>query len=109
MADPEVAKLQKPHEGKPFDIVVDRVEPEGLFSFRWHPYAIEPGVDYSKEPMTLVMFELEDAGGDTRLTLTESGFDGIPLDRRAQAFAANQGGWSHQTQLIAKYLAMRAS
>lgn len=109
IADPEVAKLQEPHGGKPFDILVDRIEPPATFAFRWHPYAIEPGVDYSNEPMTLVMFQLEEAGGETRLTITESGFDAIPVDRRAQAFEANDGGWSHQSLLIGKYLAMRAS
>jgi uncharacterized protein YndB with AHSA1/START domain len=103
-ADPEVAKLQEPHAGKAFDFTVDRIEPERLFSFRWHPFAVEPGVDYSKEPATLVVFELAEVEGGTLLTITESGFDRIPLERRAKAFAANEGGWEHQTKLIAKYL-----
>jgi uncharacterized protein YndB with AHSA1/START domain len=102
--DPEVARLQKPHEGKAFEITIERVEPERLFSFRWHPYAIDPAVDHSKEPATLVAFELEDVGGSTLLTITESGFDRIPLERRATAFAANDGGWAHQTSNIEKYL-----
>jgi uncharacterized protein YndB with AHSA1/START domain len=103
--DPEVAGLQKPHEGKAFNIIVEQMEPERLFSFRWHPYAIEPGIDYSKEPTTLVTFRLEETPEGVQLTLTESGFDQIPLERRAKAFAANDGGWSHQMVLIAKYLA----
>ena len=103
-ADPEVAKLQEPHAGTAFDLTVDRLEPERLFSFRWHPFAVEPGVDYSKEPATLVVFELAEVQGGTLLTITESGFDRLPLERRAKAFAANEGGWEHQTQLIAKYL-----
>jgi uncharacterized protein YndB with AHSA1/START domain len=103
--DPEVAKLQQPHRGKAFEFVVDRIEPMRLFSLRWHPFAIEPGVDYSQEPMTLIEFVLEDAPGGTRLTITESGFDRIPLARRAQARQANEGGWEHQMRLIAKYLA----
>ena len=107
-ADPEVAAMQKPYEGTPFDFTVDRIEPERLFSFRWHPFAIEPGVDYSKEPATLVVFELEDVEGGTQLTITESGFDRIPLERRAKAFAANDGGWSHQTKLVEKHLAHAA-
>jgi uncharacterized protein YndB with AHSA1/START domain len=106
--DEEVAKLQKPHEGKPFEITVDRFEPMRLFSFRWHPFAIDPAVDYSSEPTTLVVFELEDVGGGTLLTITESGFDGIPLARRAQAFTANEGGWTHQAKLIEKYLSHAA-
>jgi uncharacterized protein YndB with AHSA1/START domain len=102
--DDEVAKLQRPHEGKSFEITVDRIEKERLFSFRWHPFAADPSYDYSKEPMTLVVFEFEEAAGGTWLTITESGFDGIPLARRAQAFEANDGGWAHQSKLLEKYL-----
>jgi uncharacterized protein YndB with AHSA1/START domain len=103
--DPEVAKMQEPYAGMAFDFTVERIEPMRLFSFRWHPFAIEPGVDYSKEPTTLIVFELEDAPGGTMLTITESGFDRIPLARRAKAFAANEEGWDLQTRLIEKYLA----
>lgn len=103
--DAEVAKMQEPHAGKSFEIRVDRVEPRRLFSFYWHPYAIEAGADYSKEPMTLVAFELETASGGTMLTITESGFDKVPVARRAEAFKANEGGWNEQAKLIAKYLA----
>jgi uncharacterized protein YndB with AHSA1/START domain len=102
--DPEVAKLQEPHTGKAFDFSVDRIEPERLISFRWHPFAVEPGVDYSKEPTTLIVFELAEVQGGTLLTISESGFDRIPLERRAQAFAANEGGWEHQLKLVEKYL-----
>lgn len=107
--DPEVAKLQKPHEGKAFAFSVDRIESMHRISFRWHPYAIEPGVDYSAEPTTLIVFELQDVEGNTRLTITESGFDQIPLERRAKAFEANDGGWSKQLHLIEKYLAIHAT
>jgi uncharacterized protein YndB with AHSA1/START domain len=69
-ADPEVAKLQKPHEGKPFAFVVERIEPMRRISFRWHPFAIEPGKDYSKEPMTLVVFTLAEVAGGTELVVT---------------------------------------
>ena len=103
--DAEVAKLQEPHMGKPFDWTVERIEPERLISFRWHPFAIEEGVDYSQEPTTLVVFQLEEVAQGTQLTITESGFTKIPLERRATAFAANEGGWAHQAQLIDKYLA----
>lgn len=103
--DPEVAKMQEPYAGMAFDFTVERIEPLRLFSFRWHPFAIEPGVDYSKEPTTLIVFELEDAPGGTMLTITESGFDRIPLARRAKAFAANEEGWELQARLIEKYLA----
>jgi uncharacterized protein YndB with AHSA1/START domain len=103
--DPEVAAMQEPYTGMAFECTVERIEPMNLFSFRWHPFAVEPGVDYSGEPTTLVTFELEDAAGGTRLKITESGFDRIPLERRAKAFAANDGGWTKQAELIAKYLA----
>jgi uncharacterized protein YndB with AHSA1/START domain len=107
-ADAEVAKLQKPYEGKTFEIVVDRIEPERLFSFRWHPFAVDPAVDYSSEPMTLVVFELQEMEGGTLLIITESGFENIPLARRAQAFTSNDGGWTHQAKLIEKHLSHAA-
>jgi uncharacterized protein YndB with AHSA1/START domain len=103
-ADPEVAKSQQDYAGFPFEIVVDRIEPMRLLSFRWHPFAIDPNVDYSKEPTTLVVFELEPAEGGTRLTITESGFDGIPLARRARAFEMNEQGWAAQMTLVEKYV-----
>ncbi len=102
--DPEVAKLQEPHRGLSVTFTVERIEPERSFSFRWHPFAIETGVDYSEEPSTLVTFALEKVHGGTRLTITESGFDRIPLERRLKAFTANEGGWEAQTRLIEKYL-----
>jgi len=104
--DPETAKHQEPYRGLPFEWSIETLEPMRLFSFRWHPFAIERGVDYSHEPTTLVTFELGDAAGGTTLTITESGFDRIPLERRAKAFAANEGGWAKQTELIARYLAL---
>jgi uncharacterized protein YndB with AHSA1/START domain len=106
--DPEVARSQKPYEGFTFEFSIDRIEPQRLFSFRWHPFAVEAGVDYSKEPTTLVLFELEENFNGTVLTITESGFDSIPLERRAKAFNANEQGWTAQAKLIEKYLARAA-
>jgi uncharacterized protein YndB with AHSA1/START domain len=106
--DAEVAKRQEQYTGFVFEFAVDRIEPMRLFSFRWHPFAMDKGVDYSKEPSTLVVFEIEEAAGGTMLTVTESGFDRIPLERRAKAFAANEGGWAAQMKLIEKYLALAA-
>ena len=105
--DAEVAKAQKPYEGLPFDITVERIEPKRLFSFRWHPHAVERGVDYSGEPTTLIVFALQElAGGkEVKLTVTESGFDRIPLARRASAFSANEAGWTMVVTLIQKYVA----
>lgn len=102
--DSDVAKNQKPFEGFPFEFFVDRIEPMSVFSFRWHPFAIDPNVDYSKEPMTLVSFTLEEAQGGTKLRIVESGFDSIPLERRATAFGANGHAWSTVLELVEKYL-----
>ena len=87
------------------DVTVERIEPERLFSYRWHPYAIEPGVDYSGEPTTLVEFQLEEVVGGTRLTVVESGFDRIPLARRAEAFRMNDQGWAGQLKNIERHVA----
>ena len=103
--NPEVASAQKKYEGLPFEITIAQLEPERLFSFRWHPGAVDPAIDYSKEPTTLVAFSLEQVAGGVLLTLTESGFDAIPLERRAKAFASNEQGWSIQMTLIEAYLA----
>ena len=107
---PVQGKMTYPgYEGMPFEMVIDKIEPEQLFSYRWHPYAIDTSADYSAEPMTLVEFRLEeiDSGG-TRLRVTESGFDQIPLARRAEAFRMNTGGWEMQLQNIEAYLARGA-
>ena len=102
---PVHAKMTYPgHEGKPFEMVVDRIEPERLFSFRWHPYGIDPSVDYSNEPMTLIEFTLEEVDGGTKLTIAESGFDNIPLARRADAFRMNSEGWGMQLRNIEAYV-----
>jgi len=100
--DAEVAKQQAPHVGMACDLMVERIEPERHLSFRWHPGA-DPNVDRDA-PTTLVTFELESVAEGTRLTITESGFDRLPLERRAKAFADNEGGWEIQTTLIAKFL-----
>jgi len=103
--DPEVAKMQTQYSAVPFEITVERIEPERLFSFRWHPNAGDKGTDYSGEPTTLVEFTLEDAPGGILLTVIESGFDRIPLERRAKAFAGNEQGWEIMTRIIGTYLA----
>jgi uncharacterized protein YndB with AHSA1/START domain len=102
--DAAVAKAQKEYEGTSFEITVEQIEPERLFSFRWHPFAVERGVDYSAEPSTLVVFELEEVADGVMLTVTESGFDRIPLARRAKAFTANEGGWDMMTKVIEQYV-----
>jgi uncharacterized protein YndB with AHSA1/START domain len=92
------------YEHARFHITIERVEPERRFSWRWHPHAIDPARDYSSEPTTLVEFTLEDVDGNTRLTVVESGFDGIPLERRLTAYRGNDDGWTQQMQAIERHL-----
>jgi uncharacterized protein YndB with AHSA1/START domain len=86
------------------EIMVERVEPEHLLSYRWHPYSSEPGVDVASEPMTLVEFHLADVADGTQLTVVESGFDRLPPARRATAFPRNEQGWAEQLTHIAEYV-----
>jgi hypothetical protein len=88
-----------------FEIQVVRLQPETLFGFTWHPYAIDPKVDYSQETPTLVEFRLQKSATGTLLTLTESGFDKIPAHRRDEALRMNTGGWDAQLQNIERYVA----
>ncbi len=83
-----------------WDVTIVAVEPPRLFSFTWHPYALDPAVDYSAETPTLVEFRLAPDGGGTRLIITESGFDAIPAGRRAEAFRMNGNGWTQQIEQI---------
>jgi len=87
------------------EMQIERIEPERLFSYRWHPYAIDPNVDYSSEPTTLCEFILEDVPDGTRLTVVESGFDRIPVSRRDEAFRMNESGWAAQLANIERHLA----
>jgi len=102
--DAEIAKTQEVYAGAAFDFTVERIDPKSLFSFRWHPFAVDPKVDYSGEPTTLVTFELATVPGGTQLTITETGFDGIPAARRAKAFEMNDHGWTMQAKLVEKYV-----
>ena len=86
------------------EVQIERIEPERYFSYRWHPYAVDPTVDYSAEPTTLVEFVLEESEGGTVLTIVESGFDRIPAARRAEAFRMNEGGWTAQVRNIERHV-----
>jgi len=90
-----------------WEVVVQKMEPERLFSFTWHPYSVDPKIDYSKETPTLVEFRLEKSPAGTLLLLTESGFDKIPSDRRLEAFRRNDGGWTEQMKNIESYVAKK--
>ena len=86
-------------------VFIERIVPERLLSWRWHPAAIDPAVDYSPEPTTLVVFELQDVEGGVELSVVESGFDKIPAARRATAFRMNTSGWDEQLVNIEKHVA----
>jgi uncharacterized protein YndB with AHSA1/START domain len=92
------------YEHVKWEATVQKMEPERLFSFTWHPYAIDPAVDYSAEPKTLVEFKLEPKGNGTLLTLTESGFEAIPKDRQFEAFRMNDSGWTEQMKNIERHV-----
>ncbi|MCA1581029.1 MAG: SRPBCC family protein [Acidobacteria bacterium] len=94
----------KGYEHVKMDITIERIEPETLLSYRWHPYAVQPGVDYSAEPTTLVEFTLAEVPGGTELTVLESGFDRIPAARRAEAFRMNDTGWASQLRNIERHV-----
>jgi len=93
------------YEHLKWEAVVQKMEPERLFSFTWHPYAIDPKIDYSKETPTLVEFKLEQTASGALLVVTESGFNKIPSGRRLEAFRMNDGGWTEQMKNIEKHVA----
>ncbi len=99
------ARMKNPkYEHLSVEFEIERMDPEDFFSYRWHPYAMDANIDYSKEPTTLVEFQLEDAPGGTLLRVIESGFDQIPAGRRAEAFGMNSKGWSSQVENIRRYV-----
>lgn len=92
------------YEHLKWEAVVQKMEPERLFSFTWHPYAVDEKQDYSKEPPTLVEFTLEKTAKGTLLRVVESGFDKLPSHRRDEAFRMNEGGWRKQIENIAQHV-----
>ena len=92
------------YEHVTFEVQVERMDAERLFSFRWHPHPVDPEVDYSVEPTTLVEFHLAEEAGGTRLTVVESGFDRLPIGRRDEAFRMNSGGWEEQLGNVARHV-----
>jgi uncharacterized protein YndB with AHSA1/START domain len=104
--DEEVAEMQRPHTGAKATWQIVAVEPPRRFAYRWHPFAVEPDVDYDQEPTTLVEFTLSESADGVLLTIVESGFEAIPEARRRAAFEANSGGWAKQVELVRKYLAL---
>ena len=100
-----IGKITHPgFENLTMEMHIERIDPEDFFSYRWHPYAIDPKVDYSNEPTTLVEFRLEEVPSGTMLTIVESGFDKIPAERRAEAFRMNDKGWAGQIENIRRHV-----
>jgi len=93
------------YEHLKWEVTIKEMVAERLFSFTWHPYAIDPDIDYSSEPTTLVEFRLEPKDGGTLLVVTESGFDAIPKERRFEAYRMNEGGWAEQMKNIETHVA----
>jgi uncharacterized protein YndB with AHSA1/START domain len=105
LAGPTECTAEFDYKAITFELVVDRIEPEDLFSYRWHPYAIDPKVDYSSEPTTLVAFRLEAVGDkETKLTVTETGFDALPAERRDICLRMNSNGWGKQLDNVREYV-----
>jgi uncharacterized protein YndB with AHSA1/START domain len=102
--DEEVAKRQEPHTGVKSTWQIVAIEPQRRFAYRWHPFAVDPDVDYDQEPTTLVEFTLSETSDGVLLTITESGFDALPEARRSSSFEANSEGWAAQTNLVRRYL-----
>lgn len=101
-----IGQLTKPgYDHITVEFAIETMEPEGYFSYRWHPGAIDPEYDYSAEPTTLVEFSLQETTAGTAVTIIESGFDRLPASRRAEAFRMNQGGWTGQSKNLAGYVA----
>jgi uncharacterized protein YndB with AHSA1/START domain len=103
--DAEVAKRQEAHTGTKSTWQIVAIEPKRRFAYRWHPFAIDPDIDYESEPTTLVEFTLTEAPDGVLLTIVESGFDSIPASRRSASFEANSEGWAIQTDMVRRYLA----
>jgi uncharacterized protein YndB with AHSA1/START domain len=92
------------YEHVSMEMRIERMEPERYFSYRWHPHPVDPAVDYSDEPTTLVEFILDDAEHGIAVTIVESGFDRIPLARRDEAFRMNERGWAGQINNLARHV-----
>lgn len=100
--------LHPGYEHVVWEATIKEMQPERLFSFTWHPYAVDPKVDYSGEPATLVEFRLQEIPAGTLLVITESGFDKIPPHRRVEAFRMNDQGWAEQLKNIERHVARNA-
>jgi uncharacterized protein YndB with AHSA1/START domain len=98
---PANAAEQRAFSGVPVELLIDRVEPDHLVAFRWQPYAVSSKDDAA---LTQVSFELNDDHDGVVLTITESGFEALPEDKRSEAYADNERGWEKQLELIRKYV-----
>jgi len=104
----QMTTTHEEYKGIVFHVTVEQMEPEHTFSWRWHPGAVEPDLDYEKEPMTLVEFKLEEAHGGTMVRIVESGFDQLSLERRTKAYKDNSEGWDAQMKSLEQYVVRSA-
>lgn len=103
--EPIIGQITHPgYEHVRMEFVVGEIIPETYFSYRWHPFAVKPDIDYTQEEKTLVEFTLEESDGGTLLKVTESGFEKVPEYRRAEALSKNTGGWAQQMKNIEAYV-----
>ena len=92
------------YEHVKWEAKIVRMEPPKLFAFTWHPYAIDPAVDYSSEPATMVEFELGETLTGTRLIVVETGFEALPPHRQPDCLRMNTSGWEEQLRRIAAHV-----
>ena len=72
--------------------------------WEWHPGAVDPNVDYAREPRTTVTFTLEPSERGTRLSVSETGFDAVSLARRAKVYTDNSQGWAEVLVWLQTYV-----
>jgi uncharacterized protein YndB with AHSA1/START domain len=99
-----MTSMHPEHRGVRFQVRFVEMTPPARFVWQWHPGAVDPAIDYWKEPSTTVTFTLEPAGAGTRLSVAETGFDAISLERRAKVYQDNSQGWATVVTWIQKYV-----
>jgi uncharacterized protein YndB with AHSA1/START domain len=92
------------HKGQRFRVRFVELTPPTRFVWQWHPGAVDPNVDYSREPRTTVTFTLEPSESGTRLSVAETGFNEISLARRSKVYGDNNQGWAEVLLWLLKYV-----
>jgi uncharacterized protein YndB with AHSA1/START domain len=92
------------HQGQRFQVLFKELTPPTRFVWQWCPGAMDPKVDYSREPRTTLTFTLQPSPGGTRLSVAETGFERISLARRAKVYVDNSQGWTEVLGWIGKHV-----